>query len=52
MRPRIGDVVVAMRGQAAVVRSEVEPLMARMPGQHGSLSAEEQLVPLLVHAAP
>jgi hypothetical protein len=52
MRPRIGDVVVAMRGQAAVVRSEAEPLMARMPGQHGSLSAEEQLVPLLVHATP
>jgi hypothetical protein len=52
MRARIGDVVAAMRGQAAVVRSEAEPVMARMPGQHGSLSAEEQLVPLLVHTAP
>jgi hypothetical protein len=52
MRPRIGDVVAAMRGNAAVVRSEAEPVLARMPGQHGSLSAEEQLVPLLVHAVP
>ncbi|MGI5126008.1 alkaline phosphatase family protein [Pseudonocardia sp. CA-107938] len=49
MRPRIGDVVAAMRGTACVVRSEAEPVLARLPGQHGSLTAEEQLVPLLVH---
>jgi hypothetical protein len=46
---RIGDVVTAARGTAAVIRSEAEPLISRMPGQHGSLSAEEQLVPLLLH---
>lgn len=52
LRARIGDVVVAMRGGATVVRSVAEPLLARLPGQHGSLTPEEQLVPLLVHTAP
>ncbi len=46
---RIGDVVVAARGSAAVIRSEAEPVISGLPGQHGSLSAEEQWVPLLVH---
>jgi hypothetical protein len=46
---RIGDVVVAARGSAAVIRSAAEPHISNLPGQHGSLSAEEQLVPLLVH---
>lgn len=46
---RIGDVVVAARGSAAVIRSVAEPMLAALPGQHGSLSAEEQWVPLLVH---
>ncbi len=46
---RIGDVVVAARGTAAVIRSEAEPYISRLPGQHGSLSTEEQLVPLLIH---
>lgn len=45
---RIGDVVVAARGSAAVVRSEVEPTISKLPGQHGSLSSAEQLVPLLL----
>jgi hypothetical protein len=45
---RIGEVVVAMRGTAAVIRSVAEPDLSKLPGQHGSLSAEEQLVPLLV----
>lgn len=44
---RVGDVVVAMRGGAGVIRSAGEPLISRMVGQHGSLSREEQLVPLL-----
>lgn len=48
VRDRIGDVVVALRGTAAVVRSEAEPVISTLPGQHGSLSAEEQLVPLLL----
>jgi hypothetical protein len=45
---RIGDVVVAARGGTAVIRSRAEPLISRMPGQHGSLTADEQLVPLLL----
>lgn len=47
-RPRIGDVVVALRGNAAVVRSTAERRIAALPGQHGSLTADEQHVPLLV----
>ncbi len=51
MRSRIGDVVVALRGSAAVVRSAAEPLISTLPGQHGSLSSAEQLVPLLLARA-
>jgi type I phosphodiesterase/nucleotide pyrophosphatase len=47
-RERIGDVVVAARGGTAVIRSRMERFISRMPGQHGSLTADEQLVPLLV----
>ena len=50
VRSRIGDVVVALRGTAAVVRREAEPYLSRFPGQHGSLTPAEQLVPLLVHS--
>ncbi len=46
---RIGDIVVAARGSAAVTRTVAEPVISGLPGQHGSLSAEEQLVPLLLH---
>ncbi|MHA6785579.1 alkaline phosphatase family protein [Pseudonocardia saturnea] len=52
MRDRVGDVVVATRGTAAVIRSEAEPLISKLPGQHGSLSSAEQLVPLLLARAP
>lgn len=45
---RIGDVVAALRGTAAVIRTEAEPDISRMPGQHGSLTAAEQHVPLLL----
>lgn len=48
LRDRIGDVVVATRGTAAVIRSEAEPDISRLPGQHGSLSSAEQLVPLRI----
>lgn len=48
MRSRIGDVVVAARGTAAVIRSDAEPLISALPGQHGSLTAAEQHVPLLL----
>jgi Type I phosphodiesterase / nucleotide pyrophosphatase len=47
-RERIGDLVVAARGTAGVIRSVAEARMAGLPGQHGSLSSAEQLVPLLV----
>jgi hypothetical protein len=47
-RDRIGDVVVAARGTTAVIRSRAERTISRMPGQHGSLTAEEQLVPFLL----
>lgn len=46
--PRIGDVVAAARGSAAVVRRTVEPLESSLIGHHGSLTFAEQTVPLLV----
>ncbi|WP_062214313.1 alkaline phosphatase family protein [Streptomyces sp. NBRC 109706] len=45
--PRIGDVVVAMSGEAAVIASETEPRESALIGMHGSLTPAEQLVPLL-----
>jgi hypothetical protein len=45
---RIGDVVVAMRGDAAVVRTRAEKFLATLIGQHGSLTAAEQQIPLLM----
>jgi hypothetical protein len=50
-RARIGDVVVAMRAAASVVRSRAEPKLATLLGQHGSLTAAEQHIPLLLHRA-
>ncbi len=47
-RPRIGDVVAAARGSAAVVRRTVEPLESSLIGHHGSLTSAEQRVPLLL----
>lgn len=47
-RSRIGDVVVAAQGSAVVVRSKIEPRLSRFVGHHGSLTPDEQLVPLLV----
>lgn len=49
IRDRIGDVVVAARADFAVVRSQVTPRLSSLIGHHGSLTADEQLVPLLVH---
>jgi type I phosphodiesterase/nucleotide pyrophosphatase len=49
---RIGDVVVAARGGTAIVRSNAEPGLSVLPGQHGALSAEEQWVPLLLARTP
>ncbi|MDA3626522.1 nucleotide pyrophosphatase/phosphodiesterase family protein [Saccharopolyspora oryzae] len=47
VRPRIGDVLAIMR-VSGVVRSAAEPGEAALRGQHGSLTAAEQLIPLLV----
>lgn len=47
-RARIGDVVAAMRGSASVVRTHAEPRLSGLPGQHGSLTAAEQHIPLLL----
>ncbi len=49
VRPRIGDVVVAMTGRATVVdsRTQSEASMALI-GVHGSLTRDELLVPLLL----
>jgi hypothetical protein len=48
VRFRIGDVVVAARGSAGVMRRTVEPLLSSLIGQHGSLTPAEQQVPLLL----
>jgi hypothetical protein len=48
IRDRIGDIIVAARTDLAIVRSQVTPKLSRLIGHHGSLTADEQLVPLLV----
>lgn len=47
VRPRIGDLIAVMRREG-VVRSVVEPGASALRGHHGSLTAEEQFIPLLV----
>ncbi|MEU8135009.1 alkaline phosphatase family protein [Streptodolium elevatio] len=48
---RIGDVVAAPWADVAIVATRREPNESRMVGLHGSMTAVEQLVPLLeVHA--
>ncbi len=46
--PRIGDVVVACRGDAAVLDTSAFPYEARLVGMHGSLTSAEMLVPILL----
>jgi predicted AlkP superfamily pyrophosphatase or phosphodiesterase len=48
VRPRLGDVMVASRGVTAVVSSRRFAHEATLIGLHGSLSADEMLVPMLV----
>lgn len=45
--PRIGDVVAAAHGRVGVMQRAVDPAHARMRGHHGSMTAREQLVPLV-----
>jgi hypothetical protein len=47
---RIGDVVCAARGDVSVVSSIAEPEGLALVGHHGSLTADEQLVPFLLAA--
>ena len=44
---RIGDVLVAPSGTAAVVATKAEPRESALAGMHGSLTQADQLVPLL-----
>lgn len=48
VRSRIGDVVAAARGCAGMLRRATEPVESSLVGQHGSLTAAEQTVPLLL----
>jgi hypothetical protein len=48
VRPRIGDVVVACRGDFAVLSTASFPYEARLVGLHGSLTPAEMLIPVLV----
>ena len=48
VRDRIGDVLIACLGDLVVVSPGRFPAEAKMVGFHGSLTAEEMLVPLLV----
>ncbi|WP_408014510.1 alkaline phosphatase family protein [Rhodococcus spongiicola] len=44
---RIGDVVMVAGDGVAVVRGEAEPRMSMLVGQHGALTDDEVLIPLL-----
>jgi hypothetical protein len=46
-RTRIGDVVALSLGNGGVVERRKLPRLSAMPGQHGSVTDEELLVPLL-----
>ncbi len=48
---RIGDVISAPRGNSAVVATAAEPRESALIGMHGSLSREDQRIPLLVREA-
>src|SRR5574340_92446 len=44
---RIGDIVAIAHGDVSVIRSDAELVLSGLPGQHGALTDEELLVPLL-----
>lgn len=48
VRERIGDVLVAARGSTVCLVPSIWPREHRMKGHHGSLTADEMLVPCLV----
>jgi hypothetical protein len=47
IRPRIGEVAAAAYGRVGVMQRGVDPAQGRMVGHHGSMTAREQLVPLV-----
>ncbi|MFJ7207891.1 alkaline phosphatase family protein [Streptomyces sp. NPDC098789] len=49
---RIGDVVAAAHAQVAITASRTEPNESALAGMHGSMTAAEQLVPLLEVRTP
>jgi hypothetical protein len=51
VRSRLGDVLAASRGRAIVLAGSAAPHERRLPGQHGSLTEAEMLVPVLVGQA-
>ena len=48
VRPRIGDVLVACRGDHAVMCTSAFPHEGKLVGMHGSLTSAEMLIPVLV----
>ncbi|NUR07807.1 MAG: alkaline phosphatase family protein [Nocardioidaceae bacterium] len=48
VRPRIGDVLVAARGDFSVLSTAIFPYEATLVGLHGSLTSAEMLIPVLV----
>lgn len=48
VRPRLGDVVVACRGDLGIFSTERFGYEKSLIGLHGSLSAEEMLIPVLI----
>ncbi|MFI6099813.1 alkaline phosphatase family protein [Lentzea sp. NPDC051213] len=48
---RIGDVVVAMKGSAVLVRGQAEPLFSSLKGFHGARTRAELAIPLLCSVA-
>lgn len=46
--PRLGDVLVACHGDAAILSSVDFPYEATLVGLHGSLTPDEMLIPMLV----
>jgi Type I phosphodiesterase / nucleotide pyrophosphatase len=48
VRPRVGDVLVAARGDFSVMSTSAFPYETRLVGLHGSLTSAEMLIPMLV----
>ena len=47
-RARIGDVIAAAHGPIGIVERDVASVEAQLIGHHGSMTADEQLVPFLL----